>query len=493
MPATRSETTLRTVVAAVEPAIRDTRSAPRSRRWRRRAWFCALVLIPAVGVASCLAPPVTPAAKPPTTSVLLQPLDFAIPLTGHWETARVVTVAATIEGLPVAVAEMAEEGRRVANGEPIAWIDPAELNRLVAAQELKVKQAQAQVQALRDELENQKLKAAQAVAQAQQALDLAQLDREKYLHGDYLVEVDSLKWAITVATRELEEAQQRLEHYRQFVKKGFGTPEQLRLKEIEISRAHYQVLQQKARLVVLEKYTRRRMESDLNVKVEQAEREVPRVKSATAATLAKAQNDLLLAELALQQEQAKLERLRGRVSQPTLTAPEAGIWRPATPAQGKEVIGRIHDARQVLVRGRVPEAKARRLRPGQTVQLRCHDADEAGVAAIVRQVQRPWEAGGGGEETDTLVTLHVPTPPPAELWSPGQPLDAVLVARTRPVPTVPAQAVTEQRGQSFVLVVSPEATERRWVELGERLADRVEVRAGLRPGEIILADAQSVP
>ena len=135
MPATRSQTTLRTVVASAEPAVRDTRRGSRLFPRRSRAWFFAIVLIPAAGVASCLAPPVTPSAQSPTTSVLVQPLDFTIPLTGHWETARAVNVSAAIEGLPVVVAETAEDGRRVAKGEPIAWLDPIELSRVVAAQE----------------------------------------------------------------------------------------------------------------------------------------------------------------------------------------------------------------------------------------------------------------------------------------------------------------------------------------------------------------------
>lgn len=490
MSATRSHTPLCTVVVSPAcPQGRDTRRGWQRRLWRR--WLLWLVLLPTVSVAACLFPVALPQHKPPTITVSVQPLDWTSTFVGHWDTARAVPVPAAVEGVAVAVTQTAEEGRRVAKGEPVAWLDLAELQRAVTAQELKVKQAQAHVQTLREELENQKLKAAQALAQAQQALDMALLDREKYLNGDYLVEVDSLKWAIAVATRELEEAQQRLEHYRQFVKKGFGTPEQLRLKEIEISRAQYQLLQQKARLVVLEKYTRRRMESDLNARVQQAEREIPRVKSANAALLAKAQSDLLTAELALQQEQARLDRLRARLDQPTVAAPEAGIW---LPAPTKEAVGRIHDPRQVLVRGRLPEAKARRLRTGQVVHLRPTETADEVIPAVVRHIQRQSETPSApSEDSEAVITLHVTKPPPAHEWAPGQPLEATLVAKTRPVPTVPTQAITEQRGQSFVVVVGPEATERRWVELGERSADRVEVKAGLRPGEIILADAQAAP
>ncbi|HMP02535.1 MAG TPA: HlyD family efflux transporter periplasmic adaptor subunit [Gemmatales bacterium] len=492
MPATRSLTPLVSIVTPSQTAAPPAASLtgrPRSPRstWRRGLWI--VTLVPVVWVAACTWPPTS--RPPAVTQAVVEPLEWSTAIAGYWECTRSVPVFSLVEETPVAVTEVVEVGQLVAKGDVVAQLDPADLAKHVAAQEAKMRQAELQARTARDELETQRTKASQTLAQAQQALELAQLDRDKYVHGDYLVEVDGLKWAIAVATRELEETQQRLEHYRQFVKKGFGTPEQLRRKEIEISRAQYNLLQQKARLVVLEKYTRRRTESDLNVKVEQAQREIPRLKSASAAAIAKAESDLLTAEQAWRGEQARLERLRVRLARPVLTAPEPGIWMPATGAE--PVVGRIHDPRQWVVKAKVPEGRARRLRVGQAVRLGIDDEPTFAASATIRQVQRanaePQAISDVGEAVLTLlVTGQVP-----DTLLPGQLIEAKLTARTRPLTTVPAQAIVQEQGQSFVVVVGGPAPERRWVELGERTPERVEVRSGLRQGEPILVDAQSTP
>ena len=86
---------------------------------------------------------------------------------------------------------------------------------------------------------------------------LAKLDREKYLEGEYKVEVDDKKGAINLAERELKEAEEKLEGFRIFVKKGFGTPEQLSQKELEVAQKKNNLERDKAKLMVLEKFTRR--------------------------------------------------------------------------------------------------------------------------------------------------------------------------------------------------------------------------------------------
>src|SRR5262249_21298354 len=149
------------------------------------------------------------------------------------------------------------EGTRVKKGQVVVELDTDGLKRAIAEQEVKYNTAQGKYEAGRQELEVQKNKAETETAKAKLALTLAELDQEKYVKGDYLAEVDEKKGLIALAEKTLQDAEEKLKHYHTFVKKGFGTPEQLRLKELEVETSRYNLQRDKAKLVVLEQYMKK--------------------------------------------------------------------------------------------------------------------------------------------------------------------------------------------------------------------------------------------
>src|SRR5262249_47059949 len=158
-------------------------------------------------------------------------------------------------------------------------------------------------------------------AKAQLALTLARLDREKYIKGEYLQELDDKKGLIALAEKTLQDAEEKFKHYQTFVKKGFGTPEQLRLKELEVETARYNLERDKAKLVVLEKYRKKRQEAELNFKAEDAERELIRVQKGGEANIAKAEADMDSARVVADLEKEQFERLKRQLEFTTIKAP----------------------------------------------------------------------------------------------------------------------------------------------------------------------------
>src|SRR5262249_36634749 len=213
------------------------------------------------------------------------------------------------------------EGTRVKKGQKVVELDTDKLKRTLAEQEVKFNTAQGKYEQALQEHEVQKNKAESENAKAQLALKLAVLDLEKYVKGEYLADLDEKKGAIKLAEKELQDADEKLKHYQTFVKKGFGTPEQLRLKELEVERAHNFLERDKAKLKVLEDYTKKRQEAELNFKAEDAEREVIRVKNGGKANVAKAKADMEAARVIAELEKEQLSRLKKQLEFAIIKSP----------------------------------------------------------------------------------------------------------------------------------------------------------------------------
>src|SRR5262249_34868689 len=145
---------------------------------------------------------------------------------------------------------------------------------------------------------------------AKLALKLADLDLVKYVMGEYLADLDEKKGAIKLAEKELQDAEEKLTHFQAFVKKGFGTPEQLRSKELEVEKARNYLARDKAKLLVLEKYMRQRQVAELEFKAEDAKREVVRVENSGKANILKAKADMDSARVVADLEKTQLASLK---------------------------------------------------------------------------------------------------------------------------------------------------------------------------------------
>src|SRR5262249_9225393 len=131
-----------------------------------------------------------------------------------------------------------------------------------------------------------------------------------------------------------------------FVKKGFGTLEQLRLKEVEVLQKKHLLESKQAKLMVLEKFTLQRQTAELKAKALDAERELARTRSSNAASMAKAKSDWEAAEVTARLEKDTLDRLKKQLEQCVVKAPQDGIlvyakdryWDPSSRIQAGAMV-----------------------------------------------------------------------------------------------------------------------------------------------------------
>ena len=126
------------------------------------------------------------------------------------------------------IIQLVPEGNKVEKGDVVFRFDSAEIEKNIAQQDIKAKQALSKIETSKQEVEIAQNKGESEVTDATVEFELAQLDLEKYQKGDYLYELDDLKGAIGLSTKDLEEAKNRLEQFKALVKKGFKSPDQLR-------------------------------------------------------------------------------------------------------------------------------------------------------------------------------------------------------------------------------------------------------------------------
>jgi RND family efflux transporter MFP subunit len=484
---------------------------PPARSRRRRLWvFAAAVaaLTIAAWAGQRLFFPGAAASAEITALVTRADLPVIVTERGQLESARTVTSKCEVEGEPSKIVFLTPEGTRVKKGEVVVRFDTDKIRRGVAEQEIKFKTADGKAKAAKEELDVQKNKSETEIAKAELALELAELDRKKYLEGEYKVEVDDKNGAINLATRELKEAQDKLEGFRTFVKKGFGTPEELRIKELDVFQKQYVLDRDKAKLMVLQKYTLRRQEVELKAKEKDAERELARTKSTSRANIAKAETDHETSLAVAKLEREQLERIAQQLKHVEIKAPQDGIvvfdqsrpWDPTSRIQlggmvtYQQPVFLLPDLDFMQVKVKIHESKVKKVRAGQKATIRVEAFAGLVLKATVEKVatladsDRWWR--GGIKEFETV--LKIDELPTGIGLKPGYTAEVSIEVTTLPkVLTVPIQAVAEAKGKHYAYVLGPAGVARREVTVGENNEKFVEIRAGLEEGEAVCLDARA--
>jgi RND family efflux transporter MFP subunit len=444
-----------------------------------------------------------------TATVSRTDLPVVVIERGQLESAKTVAAKCQVEGDSSKIVFILPEGTRVKKGEVVVRFDADKIRRGVAEQAIKFQTADGKAKAAKEELDVQKNKGESEIAKGELALELAKLDREKYLEGEYKVEVDDKNGAINLAERELKEAEEKLEGFRTFVKKGFGTPEQLALKELEVARAKNNLERDKAKLMVLEKFTRRRQEVELTAKEKDAKRELARTHSITRANIAKADTDYATSLAVAKLEKDQLDRAKKQLEHVEIEAPQDGFvvyeqaryWDPAARIQVggmvtyQQPVFVLPDLDHMQVKVKVHESKVKKLRVGQKATIRLEAFPGLVLHGSVEKVatladsEGGWR-GGGAKEFETV--LKIDDLPSGGGLKPGFTAEVSIEVNLLPgVLAVPIQAVAQLKGKHYAYVPAAAGIDRREVTIGENNEKFVEVHTGLEEGENVCLDARA--
>lgn len=277
----------------------------------------------------------TAAGQPEEITATLKRANLSITVTerGELESSKTIKVRCEVEGYQNKIISILPEGTIVKGpgwfwwepGQVVVALDMGKLKTDCQSREVSYKAALGRAQAAKADLEVQTNQVEGEVADATLALELAEIDRDKYLQGEFKVEEDEKRGDIDLAKKNLKVALEKLENYRKFVKKGFGTPEALRLIEINVDHLKYLLKVKEDKLMVLEKFQHKRQETELTAKAAEAKRKLDRAKKAGAAAIARARSNLDAAEAVVGLEKQALDRLHEQLDKCVIRAPADGV------------------------------------------------------------------------------------------------------------------------------------------------------------------------
>lgn len=220
-----------------------------------------------------------------------------------------------------------------------------------------------------------------------------------------------------------------------------------------------------------------------------------------------AEENLRIAEMALQNAKFIYADVRSKIEAATVTAPVTGLVIPSTAVESDkqralevgasfnegEIILAIGDLEGFTVRTKADEVDMVKLKVGQPVHIRSDALPDIELAGTIKSIS--LQAATRTENSDEAlfdVVVSVAPLPHGQRERIRLGMIAVMEVTTYSNPEavlVPIAAVYENGGSHYVRVQNASGIEERKVQTGLTTLDAVEIKAGLRPGELILTEA----
>ena len=419
-----------------------------------------------------------------------------------------------------------EEGTWVKEGD---WLYTLNAPGLVADRDewvSRVREAAAELEEARRNLDIEKDTAASAEAKAKLTLDLAELAHKQWELGTHRQRLNDLDLASKKAKRELDLAERELEFSKELFEQDFISRTELEQDEIRLEEAKYAMKTAELDIEVYNQYEKVKQEKELLSEIKQSKDELER-------TVRKNENKLKLIEATIVSEENELEQRRTRladlermVARLEINAPRDGMviyastigvgWeryrmiREGAGLRGGSRVMVLSNTAQMVANLYVHESRINEVQPGQPVSIRVNARpDEVFTATIIGKKNSAVQTGNANPHLRQYQVLAEMPPNLGDDIRPGMNCSGEI--RIREIPeavAVPIQAVHSEGSEHFVYVPAEDGKIRRQtIEMGGASDTLVQVKAGVeagtrvllrtpRPGELLLeeqATPQTVP
>jgi RND family efflux transporter MFP subunit len=332
----------------------------------------------------------------------------------------------------------------------------------------------------------------------------AEMDLRKFQEGEKRAFEAEADEAIKLAEEEATRAVEKLEWSLKLNEKGFLTETELEADRLSRSRAEIQLEQTKRDKDLLIRFQLPRDEADLAAKLEEARRELERVKLQAAARIVDDEADMRTNEAKLSLERENLAKLETQIAKSKLHAPRSGMVVYAVEEGGMRYGGsqQIKEGTQVRERQDIITIPSE---GGMIAQVSLHESVlkqvELGQSATIQVDALPGRQFHGrvrfvsvmadqnsfwANPNLRLYRTEVTIDDAAAEMRPGMSCAIeILVEEIADTLFVPVQSVFRRGKTNLAFVERAGASEERVVEVG-RYNDRwVQVLAGLAEGEVV--------
>jgi multidrug efflux pump subunit AcrA (membrane-fusion protein) len=502
------------VITTHDALLQPTR-LPRAPIGKRVRWYHFALMIVLLGGSSVYlanllktAPSESHQAQPTEVEEVISaaraPLELCLVEHGNIESADTLELGNPLKTASVKLESMLPFGTKVKKGQVVAKFDLSALQPAFTEQTQKLEAAQMKLRDAQDALDSLKNKQESDLAAAQLQVQLAHMDYDRYITEEKQVELTERRGALAMAERDLHEAEEKLEYYRTFHKRGFITSEQLKAKETEVSKSRFNLNQSQARLKIFEKYQMPKQETQLKAAVDDMQRALCRLKKTNTQALAKAETEIKTNAYLVKTETEKWNGLKTQLALNELKAPRDGVLTAPLvqdPAKPRPTVGSVLAPEQVIylmpdfdklsISVRLDEEEYQQVHRGQNARVILEGEVTPTIAATVDKIDFQVESTMAKGETSPhdyvcRVRLGAASMLHAYLRLGQRAKVEILVGKVPDAIQIPAPAVTEKEGKHYAFVKRESRIEPREIRVGGSDGKNLEVREGIGVGEQVL-------
>ncbi len=395
------------------------------------------------------------------------------------------------------------EGSEVKQGDKVAEFETTEIDKEIKEKEVEVNDAKGKLDEAVQLLSIKEDENATNIAAAKLAYDIAKIELIKYEKGDFESEKADLNRAIKEAEAELEKVRDEKNNIEILVKKGYRTPQQLLEYQLREQNFEFQVERDKQKLKVLVTYDREKKLIEFRGKVEETELKYSRAQKTATAETAKAKAAIASAERGVEILEQQLDGHRKLREKCTLLAAQDGTvayanerWydpseriREGTEMYSGRNVYYLPDMTRMQVKANVHESVVDKITAGQKADIRLDAFSDRKLKGTVSKVA--GMAASSYSSVQNYETIIVIDELPSELAiKPGMTAEVdILVGTYEDVISVPVGAVTEHFERSYVYPVQQGKSERKVVKTGRSTHSFIEIKEGLQEGDVVALDA----
>lgn len=436
----------------------------------------------------------------PTAIVRRESFDIRVATMGTLDVARSHVVCSQVKGDKGKIIYLAEEGVRVNEGDILVKLDPSSFEEEERKYFAKVRESEANVSAWEQAVEWEKVQSEKEVKLAEYNVKIAKLDLKKLEKGDGPLDLARLEGSLLESKRTYEDSKSYTIELKKLTEQGFSNITELSQAEskTEENRKKYE----SARLQ-FESYRDYILPAKLETaraKIERADMELEQMKKSVGFKIGKTISSLKSMEASLKSAVASREIARQELEKTTITAPQPGLVvlreefrhgerrkpRVGDTALQNQPLLYLPDISSMIVKTRVREVDLYKVKTGVRVNVKVDSYPGTvyfgHVESIGIMAQKRHEFQSGEKYFQVVVALDDSD----ERLRPGMTARVeILSGYVEDALTVPILALFEEEGITVCFVDIRQSYEMREVILGRQNEELVEIKEGLKSGEMI--------
>lgn len=447
-----------------------------------------------------------------TDKVTQGPFRVTVTERGQLDSLNNVTLTSKVKGYTTIIS-IVPEGTMVKAGDLVCELDSALLVDKEKQQQIQVTQAEAEQKQAQENVAIQKTQNESDNSAAKLALQLAELDLQKFLEGESQRDLNVKEGAITKAREDLQRAEENFDFSKRIAKKGYKNQNDVEADRINVVKAEIDLEIAKEDLQVEKKYVQHRKVIELRADVKEKGLNLERVERKGVATLAQFDAKLKASQLTYEVEKSELERIREQIIACKLIAPQNGqvvyanqnsgrrssgedVIEEGTEVRERQAIIQLPDFTQMKVDARIHESKISMIQEGLPVDIRVDAFPEQlyqGEVALVSSVpiSSNWMRPDLKEYKATIKI----NPNGADITKlkPGLTAEIeIRIEERNSVVQVPVQSVITIGDQRYMFVLEEDGEpSRRGVKIGQASDTMIEILSGVQVGEEVILNPRT--